>query len=250
MLEVTIVAIAALFGMTSQRILGFGTSSFLVPALLIYFSAPTAVGVTLLIGSFMSFLVLYDGRHHWVLPWPVMLRLFIASIPGSLIGTYIVIHANKSVLQIVLGLLIIGGLYIQDNVFPKPSRKLRVGPGISASGFAAGLLGAIAAQAPPPLLLYIRSYIVTPEQVRQIMSVFFLLMNLVVIPTLLIVKPESLNGEAMKIFLLLVPVAFIATLLGRIVSNKLNTKQYHKIVYIAINATAIVTIILGIIGLR
>jgi uncharacterized membrane protein YfcA len=117
------------------------------------------------------------------------------------------------------------------------------------SGFCAGLLGAIAAQAPPPLLLYLRSYIITPEQIRQTMSVFFLLMNLINIPALVILKPGSLNQEALLITVLLVPVAIIATLLGGVISKKLNTKQYHRVIYIAINATAISTIALGVIGL-
>jgi uncharacterized membrane protein YfcA len=220
-----------------------------VPALIMYVSAPTAVGITLLIGSLMCFVVLYSGRHKWVLSWPVIWRLFIASVPGILLGTYVVTHANKSLLQIILGLIIIISIYIQENAFPKPTRQLRISRGISISGFCAGLLGAIAAQAPPPLLLYLRSYIITPEQIRQTMSVFFLLMNLINIPALVILKPGSLNQEALLITVLLVPVAIIATLLGGVISKKLNTKQYHRVIYIAINATAISTIALGVIGL-
>jgi uncharacterized membrane protein YfcA len=135
MLEVIIIATAALLGLVTQRVLGFGTSSFLVPALIMYVSAPTAVGITLLIGSLMCFVVLYSGRHKWVLSWPVIWRLFIASVPGILLGTYVVTHANKSLLQIILGLIIIISIYIQENAFPKPTRQLRISRGISISGF-------------------------------------------------------------------------------------------------------------------
>jgi uncharacterized membrane protein YfcA len=154
MLEIIVIAVAALLGLITQRILGFGTSSFLVPALLIYFSAPTAVGINLMIGSLMCAVVLYSGRHKWALSWSVIWCLFIASIPGILIGTYIATHANKSLLQIIIGILIIISIYVQDNAFPKPSRKLKVGRGITISGFGAGLLGAIAAMAPPPISLH------------------------------------------------------------------------------------------------
>jgi uncharacterized membrane protein YfcA len=121
MLEIIVIAVAALLGLITQRILGFGTSSFLVPALLIYFSAPTAVGINLMIGSLMCAVVLYSGRHKWALSWSVIWCLFIASIPGILIGTYIATHANKSLLQIIIGILIIISIYVQ-RLWRRPAR--------------------------------------------------------------------------------------------------------------------------------
>ena len=246
MLEIIIIALACLAGIVTQRVLGFGTSLFLVPALLLYVNAPTAVSVTLILGSIVCLVILYDGRHQRALQLPVLIRLFLASIPGIILGTLIIIWVDKSLLQVVIGTLILISLYIQNSFFPKPTKNLKVAKGINISGFSAGLLGAIAAMAPPPLLLYLRSFIVSPEQIRQMLSAVFLLMNAIFFPALLVLEPESLDERATKIVLLLVPVVVVAMMLGKHASKKLNKKQYNRIINIVLFATAISTIVLGL----
>lgn len=249
MVETLVIGLAAFIGLFTQRVLGFGTGAFLVPAMLLYTTAPTAVVTAWLTGAIITLSVLFSARHNWAVPFPVLWRLLAAAVPGLLIGLFLLITIDKAWLQIIIGLSVIFGIYVQDHVFGKPRRRLAVSRGIGLSGFAAGLLGALAAMAPPALLLYLRTHKVTPDQVRQLMSAVFLLMNLVVIPGLILLKPETIGSEALPIFLKLIPVIALAIWLGGIAAKNLNTKIYHRLVSVTIYVTAIVTIGLGVNGL-
>lgn len=82
------------------------------------------------------------------------------------------------------------------------------------------------------------------------MSGMFLLLNIAVLPLYLLIEPDNFTDEVLPLFLKLVPVLVLAIWLGSLAASKLNTKIYHRLVSVTIYFTAIMTISLGVIGLR
>ncbi len=249
MLETIIIASFALAGAITQRIVGFGITSILAPILLIYYSPPIAVTVSLLAATSTNIVLLIERRHFLQLSRPIILRLFVWAVPGLLLGSYIVTQIDKAWLQILMGALIILGIAIQQYFLPKPHRKLGVSRGIGPAGFAAGLLNGTAALAPPPLVMYMRSHIIKPDQMRQMLAASFILMNLASILTIHYFQPSSLTDDGLKIFVLLVPIIIVGNLVGRVTAAKINPKQYQMIVFAAIIVAGLGSIALGLANL-
>ncbi len=246
MLEVLIVAIATLLGVITQRVVGFGIAAFLSTVALIFFEPSTAVIITLLAGTLSCALILFDTRHTSVVIRAVVVRLLITSIPGLLLGALIVTQINKALLQIVLGAVMIAGVLVQQYYFPKPIKALGVTRGISPSGFVIGLLNSVAANGAPAMILWMRSHVSSPDQIRQNFAALFVIMNLFSVATILIIKPSSFNGEISLTFAILAPVIVIASILGGQLAKRVNAKLFEKLVVIAIICTGLMTAALGI----
>jgi len=250
MTEAAVIALLALAGIIFQTVVGFGVSSFITPVLLVYFNPPIAVTVTLLMATVLCLVVLYSERSHLELSWAIVFRLFIAAVPGLLIGSYIVTRIDKAVLQIIVGLLIILGAVVQEYIFPKPTKQLGVSKGINASGFISGILNASAAQAAPPLVLWMRAHKSRPNQLRHNLAAAFILMNVASIITIHFLKHGSLSAKGFEVFLMLLPLIILGNISGRYLGSKINIKQYHAIVFWAVVIAGVVSALLGLFDLR
>jgi uncharacterized protein len=246
MLEVLIIAFVTLLGVVTQRIVGFGVAAFLTPVTLLFFDPSATVVIALLVGTLSCAIILLNHRHRSVIVWPVVVRLLLTSIPGLLLGAYIVTRINKGLLQIVLGIVVVGGVLIQEHVFPKPSKPLAVTRGINVSGFAAGILNATAGNSIPPLILWLRLHVVTADQMRQNLAALFVFMNVCSMVTIGVLQSRSFNGRAVTTFLFLIPVIVVANIWGADLAKKVNARQYEKLVVGMVIGTGLVTMCLGI----
>jgi uncharacterized protein len=250
MIEALVIAAFALIGVITQTVVGFGIAFFLPPVLLAYFSPPVTITIMLGVGTAASMLVLYRERRTNELVWPVILRLFAASVPGLLIGAYIITRIDKAWLQIIIGILIIIGVLIQEYAFPKPTKPLGVSRGMALSGFIGGVMNATAALAAPPLIVWMRTHVTTPNQIRHNLAALFILINGASIIAIHVIKPQSLDSKGLMIFALLLPVIVVGNQIGKVVASRVNLKYYHKIIFVAIVAAGIASIAFGISGLR
>lgn len=246
MIELLIIALATLAGVTSQRVVGFGIAAFLSPIALLFFEPSRAVIITLLAGTLSCIIILFSSRGGSTVIWQVVFRLFAASIPGLLLGAYVVTRIDKGLLQIVLGMVIIAGILIQEHGFAKPTKALGVTRGISIGGFFSGFLNAAAANGAPALVLWLRMHTSTPEQIRQNLAALFVIMNVCSMLAIHSMKPQSFNGEVGLTFMALVPVIVCASVLGGRLAKKVNGKLFEKLVVATIIITGLVTIGLGI----
>lgn len=249
MFEVLIIGFAVLIGITIQRALGFGSSPIIVPILLAFLNPPVAITAMLLTGSLAFIIFIYSSRKDYRIDKKVISWLFIAALPGLILGSYIVSHIEKAPLQIIIGMLIILSAIIQEFVFPKPNKTLTVSRGIGIAGFGSGLLNSLAAMAFAPALMYFRFHKVSPNQVRQNFAILFLSINFASIAMINLFKPGTLSGEGLKVFILLIPIVFIANLLGKLIAEKINVKQYENAVFAAIILAGVLTIIAGYVSL-
>lgn len=190
MLEAGVIALFAMFGVITQRVVGFGIAPFLSPVALIFFIPPVAVVTTIFVGTLSCLIILYQARKHSVVIRAVVARILVAAIPGLILGAYIVTRIDKAILQIILGILVIIAVLIQEYALPKPTRPLGVTKGISASGFLAGLFNATAANGAPPMAMWLRTHTSTPDQIRQNIAAMFIVVNLCSLTAIYTLRPE------------------------------------------------------------
>lgn len=249
MTEIIIIILAVLAGVTTQRILGFASAPIIVPVLLLYLSPPVSITAMLLIGGFAAIAYLIGSRKSLNINRMLLIRLLIPAVFGALLGAYVVSRIDKAPLQILIGLLIIVGAYIQEYRFPKPTRLLGVSKGVTISGFSSGFLNASAAMAFAPVILYLRTHVASPDQIRQNLSILFVLMNTVSIFSIEFFKPGTLTGNGVKIFLLLIPVILTGNYIGKYVSEKIDHKQYQKITFVGILLAGSLSVVAGLANL-
>jgi hypothetical protein len=246
MTELIIITLFTFAGMMTQTIVGFGGAFFMTPIMLAYFDAPIAVTVTLLTCTLIGLTVLFNERRSTAIMWPVVARIFIPAVPGLILGAYIVTKIDKGALQVAVGMLIIISVIIQEYIFPKPSRQFGVSKGMSLSGFASGVLNGSAAIGGPPLVLWARSHIHTPNQIRHNFSAILVLMNLVGAIIIQILKPGGFNSKSLTVLLLLVPVVAVGYICGRLLITRINVKHYHKIVFVSVILAGLASIGFGV----
>jgi len=250
MLEALLIAIAVFVGALSQRAVGFGIPLFLVPVLLIYFQPPVAMIIFLLVATASNLLVLFAHKEKKEIIWPIIIRLFIAALPGLIGGAFIVTRIDKSVLQIIVGGLVILSICIQEFVFPKPTSRLGVSRGIAWSGLAAGLLNSTVGVSAPALVLWFRTHICTTNQLRHNLAAIFLLMNVVSFISVCISKPAALSSKPLIIFVISLPVALLGNFAGQFIAQRINKRQFEKIILVVVIATGFMSAALGLINLH
>jgi uncharacterized protein len=127
------ILIASFVGTTT----GFGTSTILVPALLLFFSLPEVLLFVGIIHWFGNLWKMYFFRKGWSLV--LLLSFGVAGVIGSFLGARMTVEISHDLLQRLLGLFLI--IYC-TLLYWKPKLKLKNTPFNHATG---GLLSGISA---------------------------------------------------------------------------------------------------------
>jgi uncharacterized membrane protein YfcA len=249
MMEAAVIGAATLLGAFSQRVVGFGTPLFIVPALLIYFSPPVTLIIFLIMACVSNLLVIFAHKEKREIVWPIVLRLVVPALPSLIVGALIVTHINKAALQIIIGSLVVVAVLIQEFAFPKPTSPLKVSKGISLSGLIAGLFNSLAGLAGPSLILWFRTHKCTPNQLRHNLATIFTFMNIVSFVSIWVSKPEALTSKPLLIAVALLPIIFIGNFTGSSVARRINRHQFEMIMLWVVIATGAMTVALGAINL-
>lgn len=245
MTELFIIATFTLLGTAANRLIGFGMAAFLMPVALIFLAPPVAVVTTILVGTLICAIVLFQTRRRSVVMPKMILRILLGALPGLLLGSYIVTRIDKSVLQMILGTFVIVAVLVQEYALPKPTHSLGVAKGISAAGFFSGLFNATAANGAPPLVMWFRTHKSTPEQIRQNIAATFMVVNLCSLTAIHYMHPQTFDRQVIGTFALLVPIIFIGNAAGTRMIERVDVKLYEKLVVIAVILTGLASIGLG-----
>lgn len=235
-----------LLGVVTQRIVGFGIALFVAPILLIYFSGPVAVTVTIFVGTLALLALLYSSRNDLQIIWPLIIRLSLFAIPGLILGAYVVTRVDKAFIQIAVGLLIILSATIQQYFLPRPRRELGVSRGAGLTGLLSGFFNTAVAMGPLPLVIYLRFHKSTPEQVRQTIAMAFVFVNVVSVIAVHLFKPSSFTPQGVRVALFMVPIVILGSMLGKALIPKINPRQYQRILLYVVVASGLVSMVYGI----
>lgn len=162
--ELVVVAIAALLGGAAQSVLGFGAAFTTVPVLAVV--APELLPGSALVAFLpLSAVMALRERHH--MDRSSALRLSTARIPGILLGTVAVRYLDPRGLALVVALIMllaVGSAAAGWSILPTPSAQRIAGAISGFSGTSVGLGG-------PPLAVLYRGR--PPSESRPTLAVVF-----------------------------------------------------------------------------
>ncbi len=246
MTEAALILLSVLAGVFVQRLVGFAMPIIVLPVVLIFFQPTSALIITLLAGIFSSIVILYELKSKESLNFRVLKAIIPASVVGIIIGSYVLTFISKEVLQIFLGLSIIIFLNVQRYFMPKPKGDIKIDGKVHFYGLLSGFFKTTVGLSAAPLLIWIRFYKMRSNQIRILLSSYFLVMNIVGIASIQVFDNNALVNVPGYIFILLLPVIILANYLGSITAGKVNEKSYDKLVHFVLMAAGIITLIAGL----
>lgn len=240
MTPTTLHVLAVIFLATLVRsTFGFGEALFAVPLLAlripIQVAAPLAVLVSVVVAAIV---IAQDWRHVHA---GSATGLVLATAAGIPLGLWMLTHADESVVKQILAIVIIAfSIYSLLRRPLAPSRRTGLG-WMLGCGFCAGILGGAYGMNGPPLVVYgsIRGW--SPQHFRATLQGYFL--------------PASLIGlfgywlaglwvpAVTRYFLLSLPIALVATLIGRSLNRRLKSKFFFQYLYLGLIAVGLALLI-------
>lgn len=246
--DLTLLLAGVLAGVFLQRIVGFGMPIIVLPAALIFFEPTSALVAALVVGIISSVIVAYKLKAKTNFDFRIIRALIPSAILGIIFGAFILTIISKDVLQIFLGLSIIFSLSIQKYFFPKPKEKIKIDKKLPIYGMASGFFNSTVALSAGPLIIWARSYVVKPNQVRLLMAYSFIVMNSISILTIQILDNKALTSIPLYVYVLLLPIIVFANYLGTIAANKINENFYDNLAYILLIFAGLAVFVKGILG--
>jgi hypothetical protein len=140
-MEVLLITLLTVLASFVGTLTGFGTSTLMVPVLLLFLPLPQTlllVGIVHWFGDVWKVWLFKKGFN-----WKLVLMFGLAGVVGSFVGARIVLVASESLLSQVLGvfLLIYVGFVFLNPRFKMPRSDYAVVTGGGLSGFFAGIFG-------------------------------------------------------------------------------------------------------------
>jgi uncharacterized protein len=230
-----LVVLAVIFLATLIRsALGFGEALVAVPLLALVIPVEVAAPLAVLVSVTVAGIVLVQDWHqvHFRSAW----RLVLATVFGIPVGLLLLMAVAESVVKAILAVVIL--TFSTYCLARRRPVELTTDRPAWVFGFGAGILGGAYGMNGPPLVVYgtLRSW--SPEHFRATLQAYFL--------------PASLLGlcgywwagllvpAVTRYFLLSLPPALVATMLGRVLNRRLHARTFVLYVHIGLLAVAVV----------
>ncbi|HEX5455766.1 MAG TPA: sulfite exporter TauE/SafE family protein [Candidatus Saccharimonadales bacterium] len=246
--ETTIILLAAMAGVFTQRVVGFGMPIIVLPVALLYFHPPPALTIVLFTGILSSIVIINELKTKTRIDLKIIRAIIPASIVGIVIGSYILSVISKEALQIFLGISIIIFLNIQRYFLPEPKHEIKVDKNIHMYGLLSGFFKSTVGLSAAPLVVWLRFYIIKPNQIRLLLAYYFFIMNVVAIISIQAFENNTLSDISWYMYVLLVPAVILANFLGSAVAKRVNTSFYNKLAYLVLIAAGAITLFSGVAG--
>jgi uncharacterized membrane protein YfcA len=172
---VVVLAVVALAAAVVQASTGLGFALILSPAVFALLEPESAVVAITVLGLALNGLVLFGERRRPRVAWGEVGPILLASVPGAVCGVLVLRALPKSVLQIAVGVAVIGAAALRararrDATPPTPGDpRARL-----ALGFVTGTLSTSAGVNGPPIALWFAHRGLGPAQIRDSLSAAFL----------------------------------------------------------------------------
>ncbi len=226
MVEIILVAVAAVIAGFTQGLAGFGSVLVVLPAFTALTGIKTAVPLANLfaIGLSLYLCVQLRSVRHWSLIWPMIA----AALPGIFFGTWLLKVVSARSLELALAGTL--GLFCIHTLLKQEYTKIFGRPWGYAAGFSSGLLGGSIGAYGPPVVLYFSVQPFNVEVAKSAMSGYFFLGGVG------IGISHALGGLIDSRVLFLTAISFpslaVGVWLGSACEGWLNQRIYQKIILI------------------
>ncbi len=233
--------LSAFFVAVTATVVGFGTSTMLIPLAVLFFDIKKAIVMVAFFHFFanISRIGLFRGNICWrLIPLyggPVLVSCFV--------GAWLVKYLPSDTLRLIFGIFLV--LYVLGSAFsPKitlaPSNTVAVCGGL-ASGLLSGLLGAGGAIRS----LFVLTFGLERDAYIATNASLALMADLVRIPVYLTIGVVNPHREDLLLIPLMIIVAFAGTLLGRRVAQNIPQERFRPVVLAALFLAGLNFIFMG-----
>lgn len=238
-MEIAYASIIVFVAYFLRSVCGMGAALVAMPILVFFYDLTDVVVV-------LSFLSLFTSLILVPLSWKkvdkkMALRLLVGAVPMVILGVFILNSLESDLLLKILGitLILFAYNYVTGNKLFNFLQNQKFG--LIAGGLS-GLAGTLFGTAGPPVAAYLSVMYKDSHVLRATLLAYFLLLNVIKIPSYYI--GGNLSAENMKLLLYLLPAMIIATLLGHSVQLKLN-KDKLKILIALVMFGSGISLLLG-----
>lgn len=170
-------AVATLVGASVASATGFGFALVLSPAMFAVLEPEEAVTTLLVLGLALNLLMLFGkGGHPGAIRWRAVSPMLLAALPGLGAGVLLLALMSKPVLQIAVGVGVIGAALAQARPAARAVGEAR-DPALGSAcavGLASGALTTSTTVSGPPIVLWLQAHGVPPEEFRASLAASFL----------------------------------------------------------------------------
>ncbi len=238
---IVLVAVTALLAATVQATAGLGFALVLTPVLFLDMSPAGAIVTATLLGILLNLLVLFAEPRRPAPAWSEVLPVLAAAIPGAACGLVLLASLPRSVLQVVVGAVVIAAGLLRART---PVRRREGGARSRlALGYTVGALSTATGITGPPLAIWLAGRGLSPTQVRDSLSTAFLGIGVITALTVIPLLGHARMGAAT------LGAAAGGVLAGHAIGSRLFARlpvaRYERLLLLIIFAAGATSIIAG-----
>jgi len=244
-LDLLLVA-AVVVGISVQAAIGFGFAFFVAPAAFAAFPPEQAVTLVLLLAIAINCLVLFgEHRSAAVARRPVAI-LLAAAVPGMVAGAWVVTRADRDVLQLLVGVVVLAGAGVQAL---GPRTVARRAPALEVGGgLAAGALTTSVSVNGPAVLLVLTRLGLRGGRLRDSLAAALLGLSVIATPVVLVASGSDRALPAGWVVLACVPALLIGHRFGASVFHRLDDDAHHRVALAAAALAGLLSIAGALVG--
>jgi len=216
-------AIFLLAGFT-QGVSGFGSALVAMPLLTMFMDVQTAVPLCMLNGLVITLSLSLQLRRH--IDWLRIRSLLIGCLPGIVFGLVVLKSISSTILQVCLGVLIIG--YAAYSLLGKVRRPRTISciwPYIA--GFWTGGISSALGAGGPPTIIYVSLTDWSNDEIKAELSIFFFISGIVT--ALGLALSGFITPLVLHEFIRSVPFTVMGVWAGVHLYTRINRRHYIKI---------------------
>jgi uncharacterized membrane protein YfcA len=223
MIEALIV-VAVFIAAFLQSLSGFGFAILVMPLLTLVLGIRTAAPMVAMAG--LTVYTINLVRYRRAIDVGEVLRLGMASVLGVLLGIWVLSNLNESLVQRVLGLILIA-YAVYSLIRPALSRPLP-SRWVYPAGFLAGCLGGAYNTPGPPVIVYGSLQQWSKDEFRAVLQALFFINGVVVVTAHVVAR--HVTAEVLTFYLYAVPALVVGILVGSRVDSKVDHGRFRTLV--------------------
>ena len=209
-----------------QGLTGFGGGLVAIPLLCLLMDIKLAVPLAILNGLAITTSLAFGLRH--IMDHRKILPLLIGSLPGALVGVFLLKLADPPSIGRMLGILLIIVSILNLTIRPRPLNP-HVFWGYLA-GFFAGALTASVGAGGPPAIIYCAATDWKKDEIRATLTGFFVLNGYIV--ALIHACSGVITRTTLTTFAATLLFVLLGTCAGALLNDRIDRRIYLRIVYV------------------
>lgn len=222
----------------AKGVTGFGFALLSVPFLLLVVPAKELVVLSLMMVTWIGFLITLSSWRH--VNWRRSLSLSLASFLGIPLGTYILYRIDPSILRVLIAAVVI--LFSLLLLVGYSRRIKREGQASLFFGFLSGILGSSTSLSGPPVVLFLVSQGWQKQDMRATLASFLFISSLAALVSQAAVG--VLTTRVVFTGLVIAPIAFCGFYFGQGVVRRIGVGLFRRIAIILVMASGVSAIVM------